>query len=274
MLSIAMVICSNAQAIHWNDEATVSWAHGCDFQGNDIRREATPAHLCGPACENFASCTHFTWSEFNSGTCWLKSSSTVTKADAFVSNQANVVCGIVRRESTAPKKEVEQCPKKKVKIYKFCIDGDDDAGAHGEHQLRLDGRRYYPQSSCDCRQRPNGYCKWREGQCHNLGSAQAWAVHSAKSLTVGTEEYDTWSENDSYVAHLGSAEWHNPTCETYEVRIAKPFKSEVQKSVCWEASASVTAKMGEVGGSVTSCSEWTQPAESYVWFMTVEPDRL
>lgn len=94
-------------------------------------------------------------------------------------------------------------------------------------------------------------------------------MHSAKYLTLGTEEHDAWSENDNYVAELDSAEWYNPTCETYEVRIAKPFKSEVQKSVCLEASASVRASMGEVGGGITSCSEWTQPEESYVLPLSV-----
>lgn len=82
----------------------------------------------------------------------------MTKADAFVSNQLKLVCGIVKRESIALRKG-EQCPKKKVKIYKFCIDGDDDVGANGEYQIRLNGNKCYPHSSSDCKQGSDGYCQ-------------------------------------------------------------------------------------------------------------------
>lgn len=46
---------------------------------------------------------------------------------------------------------------KKVTVYKFCIDGDNDVGANGEHRLKLDGSRLW-----------NGYIEFREEQCHNI----------------------------------------------------------------------------------------------------------
>ena len=160
---------------------------------------------------------------------------------------------------------------KKIKIYKFCINGDDDAGSHGEHQIRLDGQKYFPNRSSDCAQDPTGYCAWREGQCHNLDSAPYKEIPAFKSLTVGTEEHDTTSQNDSYYAALSSNDWYNPTCETYEVQIAKQFSAATQKSLCWNVGASASNGGAEINAGIQSCSTWTEPAESYVWYMRVEP---
>ena len=170
--------------------------------------------------------------------------------------------------TTTEDRDLSWCSReKKVQIYKFCIDGDDDAGAYGEHQLRLDGHKYYPNSGNDCPQDPSGYCEWREGQCHNLRNAPWKKIKAYKSLTVGTEEHDTWSENDSYTAFLTANDWYSPTCEPYEVRIYKQFESANKKSVCWDVGAS----KNDINAGIQSCSEWTEPAESYVWFMKVEP---
>lgn len=175
-----------------------------------------------------------------------------------------------------PKVVSSVCNAKRVKIYKFCINGDNDGGAYGEHQIRLDGQKYYPHNANDCTQSPSGFCEWREGLCHRLDNAAWKSIDHAKSITVGTEEHDSTSENDSYSAFLAATEWHNPTCERYEVGIAKPFKPEMSKSICWEAGVSATGGKGgvegELSGGVKSCSGWEQPAESFVWFLTVEPD--
>ena len=80
------------------------------------------------------------------------------------------------------------CPNKQVQIYKFWINGDCDVGAYGEHALRLDGKKYFPNSSHDCPMDPYGYCEWREGQAHDIGGTSRWIpIDGYKSLTVGTE---------------------------------------------------------------------------------------
>ena len=161
---------------------------------------------------------------------------------------------------------------KKVRIYKFWINGDDDAGAEGEHQLRLDGAKYFPKRSTDCKQSDSGFCDWREGHHHNVnGDWQMVASH--KSLTVGTEEHDDWSENDSYSATMAASEWNIDTCETYQVILSRDFEQKKQKSLCWDLSASLSAELkgvnGKLTGGVKECSSWTEPAQSYVWYLSV-----
>jgi hypothetical protein len=163
---------------------------------------------------------------------------------------------------------------KKVRIDVFCINGDDDAGAYGEHQIRLNGNTYYPSSSSDCSQCTSGFCDWREGQCHNLQGAQFVVVNAFQSINVGTEEHDSTSENDSAFATLSSNDWYNPTCDSYEVKFSKDFKSEQERKVCWNVGASVSGTMGEINAGIEDCTTWTDPAESFVWLMTVEPNEI
>lgn len=137
----------------------------------------------------------------------------------------------------------------------------------------MDGKKYYPGGDSNCPESPGGYCEWPEGQCHNLSGSKYVTVDRARSLTVGTEEHDN-IENDSYSAVLEASKWHDPTCESYEVIIAKPFEAEKTSSVCWNVGAGVSAGSGvqvEVSGGVEVCTEWTAPAESYVWLLDVKP---
>jgi hypothetical protein len=68
-------------------------------------------------------------------------------------------------------------------------------------------------------------------------------------------------------------EWYNPNYATYKVRLATQFEAEKAKSVCWDISAEAAAKGVAVGGAgITSCTAWTQPAESFMWILKVEPE--
>eukprot|EP00536_Pseudo-nitzschia_multiseries_P000463 jgi/Psemu1/300077/fgenesh1_kg.6_\ len=145
---------------------------------------------------------------------------------------------------------------KKVTLYKFCIKGDCDSGAYGEHRLRLDGHWLW-----------NGYRDFREGQCHNIQESPR-IVNGWGSLTVGTEEHDSTSENDSWFATMSSNEWYMNTCETYEVELAEIHSVAVHHSSCIEVSASYK---GVLNAGVKHCSEWTQPAEAFIWYLKVEP---
>lgn len=49
------------------------WDHGCDWPGDDIGNVAPIGSAkCGPKCMSTSHCTHFTWTNYNGGTCWLK----------------------------------------------------------------------------------------------------------------------------------------------------------------------------------------------------------
>jgi len=176
-------------------------------------------------------------------------------------------------------RSLASCSKDKlVRVTKFIINGDDDSGPNGEHQLRLQGKKYFPNKATDCTQDPTGYCSWREGQTHHLHQKGPWVkVRSHEALQAGTEEDDDWSENDSYTASLTKEQWYKPTCNEYEIKVSKEFKVEVERKFCISGSASVTGEgegvSGTVGVGAESCSKWVDPPESYTWVLSVIPFR-
>eukprot|EP00984_Skeletonema_dohrnii_P002437 scaffold841_cov72-Skeletonema_dohrnii-CCMP3373.AAC.1 len=158
--------------------------------------------------------------------------------------------------------KVKTCSKeKRVQVYRFCIEGDCDAGADGEHRLKLDDHWLW-----------EGFRDFREGQCHPINHS-AKTVAAWKSLAVGTEERDGWpGENDSWFATMPASDWYSETCETYEVILAKQYEAQKKESVCWEMSAAGSAKGVDLGLKATRCSEWTKPSESFLWYLKVEPN--
>jgi beta-glucanase (GH16 family) len=58
----------------------------------------TLSSQCGPKCVSTTGCTHFTWTTYQSGTCWMKSGK-VSQSDAFQTNDNSMVCGIVPSSS-------------------------------------------------------------------------------------------------------------------------------------------------------------------------------
>jgi len=79
----------------WHDEGSLQWSSNCDFFGNDLSDVQVPGERCGPACESNPSCTHFTWTGHNGGTCWLKQGG--TSLDAAVRLEESSVCGKMKR---------------------------------------------------------------------------------------------------------------------------------------------------------------------------------
>ena len=88
-------MCS-AQAVSWNYDSPnkLSWALNCDFTNNDFANAKTNGETCGPRCAQTSGCTHFTWTNYEGGTCWLKKGS-VSKSNAFDKYSDNAVCGIL-----------------------------------------------------------------------------------------------------------------------------------------------------------------------------------
>ncbi|KAJ3095529.1 hypothetical protein HK100_005796 [Physocladia obscura] len=66
------------------------WGYNCDYPGGDITNLQTSGALCGPACQAFAGCEYFVWTDVNGGTCWLKDYSTTGVVSA-----ATGVCGFL-----------------------------------------------------------------------------------------------------------------------------------------------------------------------------------
>jgi len=70
------------------------WALDCDFDNHDFANSEVSSEDCGDKCMNEPGCTHFTWTDYNGGTCWMKAGS-VCKADAIEVDNENYVCGII-----------------------------------------------------------------------------------------------------------------------------------------------------------------------------------
>lgn len=91
MLNTLLITSTLAHQINWNKNNSANW---CDFYGNDLSNALSKPGDCRELCVNTTDCTHFTWTDFNSGTCWLKTSE-VTKSDALSKVDQNALCGIV-----------------------------------------------------------------------------------------------------------------------------------------------------------------------------------
>ena len=76
--------------INWNGN---NWALSCDFRGNNLSNVLVAADRCGGQCEQTHRCTHFTWTTYLGGTCWMKTGA-VSKNDAFSTNDQTMVCGV------------------------------------------------------------------------------------------------------------------------------------------------------------------------------------
>ena len=87
---------SFVSAIDWNGN---NWAFGCDFNDNDLSNVQIRGEDCGQKCVDTDGCTHFTWTTYNGGTCWMKSGS-VSQGDAKETNDNSMVCGIISRSKS------------------------------------------------------------------------------------------------------------------------------------------------------------------------------
>ncbi|CAF3843325.1 unnamed protein product [Rotaria magnacalcarata] len=76
--------------INWKGN---NWASGCDFKGNDLSHVRVSAEQCGGKCASTHGCTHFSWSKWNGGTCWMKKGH-VSKSNAFSTKDWSMVCGV------------------------------------------------------------------------------------------------------------------------------------------------------------------------------------
>ena len=138
-------------------------------------------------------------------------------------------------------------------MVKFCIQGYCDPGSEGEHRLKLDGDWLY-----------DGFRDYKQDTCHSVSFSKV--VEGWKSLTVGTEEHDSTSQNDSYFATMLQKEWYNPTCEKYTLVLSKPHQYAGAYSICVNLG---NPNLFEHEPCVT-VNEY--PEESFTWVLEIEPD--
>jgi hypothetical protein len=74
-----------------------NWALACDFKNNDLSNKQVAGPDCAQTCASTSGCTHFTWTSYNGGTCWMKSGS-ISKSNALSTGDQSMVCGIYSGE--------------------------------------------------------------------------------------------------------------------------------------------------------------------------------
>ncbi|CAF0723871.1 unnamed protein product [Adineta ricciae] len=76
----------------WNAKG---WAVGCDFKGRNLKDIRVGKQHCVIVCGKTPQCTHFTWTPYRHGTCWMKTGR-VKKSDAVASDDPEAICGSPR----------------------------------------------------------------------------------------------------------------------------------------------------------------------------------
>ncbi|KAH7469025.1 uncharacterized protein KRP23_10465 [Phytophthora ramorum] len=75
----------------------VMWDSNCDFPGNDYRALKGSSEICGDLCAADLTCTHWSWNNYNGGTCWFKTNTRFTMATS-----SGAICGyVVSRTATS-----------------------------------------------------------------------------------------------------------------------------------------------------------------------------
>jgi len=98
ILAILFTSTTFTYAVDWNGN---NWALWCDFIGNDLASAQIRGEDCGGRCESTPGCTHFTWTNYNGGTCWMKKNG-ASKSDAIPKYDSNAVCGVVAGSNPNP----------------------------------------------------------------------------------------------------------------------------------------------------------------------------
>ena len=82
--------------LQWNYDSAnkLNWANSCDFALNDLSNVLTSSDRCGPICRSTSGCTHFTWTNYLGGTCWMKKG-TISKDNAKQVQDSSFVCGVL-----------------------------------------------------------------------------------------------------------------------------------------------------------------------------------
>ncbi|TDH68169.1 hypothetical protein CCR75_008962 [Bremia lactucae] len=85
---VAVLVASSP--FHVGSQGRVMWQNNCDLYGNDIKSISGIPDVCGDYCTDTADCTHWTWTQANGGTCWLKNGQTASTSQSWGAN-----CGYI-----------------------------------------------------------------------------------------------------------------------------------------------------------------------------------
>jgi len=188
----------------------------------------------------------------------------------------------------------QSCPNKKIRISKFCVDGDlNDECCFARNRdnieitLSLDStKRYFPnQNNPDCNGNEidqidgSAVCVVNQNSCLFTENSPFQSKESFRSIAVGFEEFDfrAINANDEEFGLASSDQWFSDDCRPYEVQIFREFGPETTVTTCYTITADIQAGplrgvSGAVGVSFERCEEFVEPAESFIWTIEVRPE--
>ena len=89
---------SHCQIVWQGLNTNAIWAMNCDFPGDDLSSSLVPGSACSSVCMQTGGCTHFTWTNYQNGTCWMKKNTVVISNAIY---KANAVCGYLNVATTS-----------------------------------------------------------------------------------------------------------------------------------------------------------------------------
>ncbi len=85
-------ISTTTKTIKWQ---VGNWALACDFPNNDLKNvNNIRGEDCSGACTITFGCTHYSWTTYKNGTCWMKHGP-ISKSDAVFTNDYSMSCGVI-----------------------------------------------------------------------------------------------------------------------------------------------------------------------------------
>ena len=96
LLSLQLVFASLVKRDHgdnWRISSDARWKFDCDFDGKDLSHVRVRGEECSGQCGATNRCTHFAWTTWNGGTCWMKSGTPGKPIKARADAGPGAVCG-------------------------------------------------------------------------------------------------------------------------------------------------------------------------------------
>jgi hypothetical protein len=86
---------------NWITDPTTrsKWAFGCGWHGDDLDNVQSKGEQCAVMCRLTLDCTHFSWTKFRAGTCFLKNGKVVVKS-VVPESSPDAVCGYMIANAT------------------------------------------------------------------------------------------------------------------------------------------------------------------------------
>ncbi|EGZ21674.1 hypothetical protein PHYSODRAFT_329589 [Phytophthora sojae] len=139
-----MALSSSAAAFAVGSQGRVMWQNNCDYNGGDIYSVRGIPDICGDLCANNSKCTHWSWTYFKGGTCWLKSGET-----AAISNNWGAGCGYVIDRFSSDSDSADQAAQRSQQNADQAQNAEQNQNQNAEQNAEQNADQTSPASQTD-----------------------------------------------------------------------------------------------------------------------------